>query len=55
MQKLESAQYKVSLAITGCFLGTSRGKLHSEIGLKILANKRFYRRLIALIADCPDV
>ena len=54
MQKLESAQYKASLAITGCFLGTSRDKLHSELGLKILADKRFYRRLIALIAGCPQ-
>ena len=34
MQKLESVQYNSSLAITGCFRGTSRDKLYSELGLK---------------------
>ena len=48
MQKLESVQYNASLAITGCFCGTSRDKLHSELRLESLANRRFYRRLIAL-------
>ena len=47
MQKLESVQYNASLAITGYFCGTSRGKLYSDLGLEILANRRFYRRLIA--------
>ena len=47
VQKLESLQYNASLAITGCFRGTSREKLYSELGLESLADKRFYRRLIA--------
>ena len=34
MQKLESVQYNVSLAITGCFRGTFRDKLYSELGLE---------------------
>ena len=33
------------LAITGCFRGTSRKKLYSELGLEILADRRFSRRL----------
>ena len=47
MQKLESVQYNASLAITVCFRGTSRDKLFSELGLESLADRRFYRRLIA--------
>ena len=47
MQKIESVQYNISLAITGCFRGTLRDKLYSELGLEILADRRFYRRLIA--------
>ena len=48
MQKLESVQYNASLAITGCFRGTSRDKMYSELGLESLADRRFYKRLIAL-------
>lgn len=44
-QKLESIQYNACLAITGCFRGTSREKLYSELGLESLADKRFIRRL----------
>ena len=40
-------QYNASLAITGCFRGISRDKLYSELGLEILADRHFYRRLIA--------
>ena len=47
MQKLESVQFNASLAITGCFRGTSRDKLYSELGLERLADRQFYRRLIA--------
>ena len=47
MQKLESVQYNASLAITSCFRGTSGENLYSELGRESLANKRFYRRLIA--------
>ena len=47
MQKFESVQYNASLAITGCFRSTSSDKLYSELGLESLADRRFYRRLIA--------
>ena len=40
-QKLEPVQYNASLAITGCFWGTSRDELYSELGLESLADKRF--------------
>ena len=46
VQKIESVQYNASSAITGCFRGTSRGTLYSELGLESLADTRFYRRLI---------
>ena len=44
-QKLESIQYNACLAITGCFRGTSREKLYSELGLESLADRRYSRRL----------
>ena len=47
MQKLEPVQYNASLVITDCFRGTSWDKLYSELGLESLADRRFYRRLIA--------
>ena len=46
MQKLESVQYNASLAITGCFRSTSSDRLHSELGLESLADRKFYRRFI---------
>ena len=45
-QNLESIQYRACLAITGCFQGTSREKLYSELGLESLVDRRFYRRLV---------
>ena len=47
MQKLESVQSNTSLVITGCFRVTSRDKLYSELDLKSLVIRRFYRRLIS--------
>ena len=47
MQKLESVQYNTSLAITSYFRVTSTDKSYSELGLKSLAIRRFYGRLIA--------
>ena len=46
VQKLESVQYSSCLAITGCFRGTSREKLYSELGLESLADRRLSRRLL---------
>ena len=39
MQKLESVQYNASLAIIGCFRGTSMDKLYFELGLDSLADR----------------
>ena len=39
MQKLKSVQCNASMAITGCFRGTSRNKLYSELGLESLADR----------------
>ena len=47
MQKFESVQYNASLATTGCFCGTSRDTLYSELSFESLAHRRFNRKLIA--------
>ena len=39
-EKLESAQYKVALVITGVIQGTSRKKIHQELGLESLKSRR---------------
>ena len=39
MQKLKSVQCNASMAITGCFRGTSRNNLYSELGLESLADR----------------
>ena len=43
--KIESAQYKAALAITGAIQGTSRDKLNQELGLESLKTRRWYKRL----------
>ena len=40
-EKLESAQYKAALAITGVTQGTSREKIHQELGLESLKSRRY--------------
>jgi len=45
-QRLEAIQYNACLAITGCFRGTSREKLYSELGLESLEDRRYIRRLM---------
>ena len=44
-QKIESVQYNAALAITGCFFGTSREKIYSELGLESLSDRRYCRKL----------
>ena len=44
-KKLESVQYSVAIAITGAIKGTSKVKLHKELGLESLQLKRKLRRL----------
>ena len=39
-KKLESVQYKATLAITGTIQGTSRDKIYQELGLESLKSRR---------------
>ena len=41
--KLESIQYNAALAITGAIRGTSKVKLHKELGLEFLKSRRWFR------------
>ena len=43
--KLESVQYNAALAITGAIRGTSMQKLLDELGLELLSERRWYRKL----------
>ena len=47
-EKLESVQYKTTLAITGAMQGNSRDKLYQELGLESLKSRRWYKRLSCL-------
>ena len=47
-EKLESVQYKAALAITGAIQGSSRKKLHQELGLESLKSRRWYRQLCCM-------
>ena len=42
---LESIQYKAALVISGCWKGTNKLKLYSELGWESLNNRRHCRRL----------
>ena len=44
--KLEKVQYRACLAITGAIQGTSRTKLHDELGLHSLIKRRWCNKLI---------
>ena len=43
--KLESVQYNAALPTSGAIKGTSRSKLHKELGLKSLKSRRTFKRL----------
>ena len=43
-QRLESLQYKTSLAITGAIKSSSTQKLYQELELESLQNRRYYRK-----------
>ena len=47
-EKLESVQYKFALAITGAIQGSSREKIHQELGLESLKSRRWYKRLCCM-------
>ena len=44
-EKFESAQYKVTLALTGALRGTSREIIIQELGLRSWKSRRWLRRL----------
>ena len=45
MNLIEQVQYKAALIVTGCWQGTSRGKLYDELGWELLSDRRWFRRL----------
>ena len=47
-EKLESAQYKATLEITGAIQGTSREKIFQELGLESLKSRRWFRRFCCM-------
>ena len=47
-EKIESVQYKATLAITGAIQGTSRDKIYQELGLESLKSRRWYKRLTCI-------
>ena len=47
-EKIESVQYKATLAITGAIQGTSRDKIYRELGLESLKSRRWYKRLVCM-------
>ena len=40
-------KYRAALIVSGCWQGTSRDKLHDELGWESLGRRRWYRRLSA--------
>ena len=44
-QRLESLQYKASLAITGAIKGSSTLRLYQKLGSESLQNRRWFRKL----------
>ena len=47
-QKIESVQYKVTLALTGAIQGTSRDKIYQELWLESFKSRRWYKRLVLM-------
>ena len=47
-EKIESMQYKATLAITGAIQGTSRDKIYQELGLESIKSRRRYKRLVCM-------
>ena len=48
MPYIESIQYNAALVIAGAITGTSREKIHSELGLELLQDRHWYRKLYVL-------
>ena len=50
-EKLESVQYKATLAITGAIQGTSCNKIYEELGIASLKARRWYRCLSCMLKN----
>ena len=50
--QMESVQYNLALAITGAIRGTSKEKLHYDLGFEFLKERRWLRRLCYLRKNC---
>ena len=44
--RIETVQHNACLAITGAIRGTSMERLYTELGLKTLHDRRWYRKLV---------
>ena len=56
MEKAEKIQYQAALAITGAWQGSSRSKLHDELGWESLSDRRWCRRILQIhkiVNDAP--
>ena len=49
---MESVQYNVALAVTGAIRGTSKEKLHCDLGFEFLKDRRWLRPLCYLQKNC---
>ena len=47
-EKMETVQYKATLAIAGAIQGTSRDKIYQELGLESLKSRRWYKSLVCM-------
>ena len=54
-EKLESVQYKATLAITGIIQGTSHDKVYQELGLELLKSRRWYKRFSCMFKIMKEV
>ena len=45
MNLLESVQYQAALIVTGCWKGSNRTKVYSDLGWESLSDRRHFRRL----------
>ena len=48
-EKLESVQYKATLAITGAIQGTSCDNIFQKLGLESLKSRRWYNVLVVCL------
>ena len=48
MEKVERVQYQAALSITGAWQGSSRSKIHDELGWETLSDRRKCRRVLQI-------